>query len=175
MNPVLLFLISFMFFQSAFLGGESARTKAVKGNSQIIVMGLVYCDICSNNTFSTHSYFIPGAEVKIDCIFKAVSPRIAEHISFSANRTTNRYGVYKLEIPSVEGIKCAEDSAIVSSCQASLMWSGSPACNVPGYKSTSDEIAVKSKEANLCIYSLNALNFRPSRRDIALCGKKKIN
>lgn len=173
MNPVILFVICSLFFQSVFLGVESAKAKTVKGNSQIIVMGLVYCDICSNNTFSTHSYFIPGAEVKIDCTFKAVSPRTAEHISFSVNRTTNRYGVYKLEIPSVEGIKCAEDSAIVSSCQASLMWSGSPACNVPGYKSTSDEIAIKSKQANLCIYSLNALNFRPSRREIALCGKQK--
>ncbi|KAM0954688.1 hypothetical protein TB2_022822 [Malus domestica] len=180
MNPVVLVAISsFFFLQSVvFLGGVEAATKVTKkavakGNSQIIVMGLVYCDICYNNTFSKHSYFLPGAEVKIDCIFQAVSPRTSEHISFSVNRTTNRYGVYKLEIPSVEGIKCAEDSAIVSSCQASLMWSSSSACNVPGYKSTSNEIAVKSKQANLCIYSLNALNFRPSKRDVKLCGKKK--
>ncbi|XP_021823078.1 uncharacterized protein LOC110764409 [Prunus avium] len=174
MNPLFLLVISSLFFQSVYLGVEAAKAKPVKGitRSQIIVMGLVYCDICSNNTFSRHSYFIPGAEVKIDCIFQAVSPRISEHISFSVNRTTNKYGVYKLEIPAVEGIKCAQDSAIVSSCQATLMWSSSSACNVPGYKSTSDEITVKSKQANLCIYSLNALNFRPSKRAITLCGKK---
>lgn len=28
--------------------------------SHITVNGFVYCDICSNNTFSKHSYFIPG-------------------------------------------------------------------------------------------------------------------
>lgn len=111
-----------------------------------------------------------GAEVKIDCKFKAVSPRTTEQISFSVNRTTNRFGVYKLEIPSVDGIECAEESAMQSTCEASLMWSSSSACNVPGHKTTSDEIAIKSKHANLCIYSLNALNFRPSRRDINLCG-----
>lgn len=29
-------------------------------SSRITVMGIVYCDICSNNTFSKHSYFLPG-------------------------------------------------------------------------------------------------------------------
>lgn len=112
---------------------------------------------------------LTGAEVKIDCMFKAFSPTTAEQISFSVNRTTNKFGVYKLEIPSVDGIKCAEESAIVNSCQASLMWSSSSSCNVPGYKATSDQIEVKSKGANLCIYSLTALNFRPLKKEISLC------
>lgn len=62
MNPLFLLVISSLFFQSVYLGVEAAKAKPVKGTtrSQIIVMGLVYCDICSNNTFSRHSYFIPG-------------------------------------------------------------------------------------------------------------------
>ncbi|GMN57464.1 hypothetical protein TIFTF001_026576 [Ficus carica] len=150
---------------------SEARSRPSKSKSQIIVMGFVYCDICSNNTFSKHSYFLPGAEVRIECMFKAMSPRTAEQISFSVNRTTNRYGVYKLEIPAIDGIKCAEDSSkISSSCQASLIWSSCSSCNVPGFKDTSDQIVVKSKGANLCIYSLHALSFRPSKKEISLCG-----
>ena len=109
-------------------------------------------------------------EVKIECKFQAISPKTTEQISFSVKRTTDKHGVYKLEIPSVEGIECARDSAIESSCQASLMRSSSSSCNVPGHKTTTDEITIKSKQANLCIYSLDTLNYRPSERDIALCG-----
>jgi hypothetical protein len=112
----------------------------------------------------------PGAEVNIDCTFKAISQKTIEQISISVNRTTDKYGIYRLQIPSVDGIKCAEDSAVVSSCQASLMWSTSSSCNIPGFKTTSDEIAIKSRQANLCIYSLNAMNFRPPKGEITLCG-----
>ncbi|KAL6960398.1 hypothetical protein U1Q18_038164 [Sarracenia purpurea var. burkii] len=110
-----------------------------------------------------------GAEVRIDCTFKAISPRTTEQIAFSVNRTTDKYGVYKLQIPSVDGIECARDRVMESSCRASLMWSSSSSCNVPGYRTTSDEIAVKSRQANLCIYSLNAMNYRPSSRERSLC------
>ncbi|EXC29147.1 hypothetical protein L484_005655 [Morus notabilis] len=169
MNSLLVLLL---FLSSSLILHLEARPS--KSNAHIIVMGFVYCDICSNNTFSKNSYFLPGAEVRIDCMFKAMSPRTSEQISFSVNRTTNKYGIYKLEIPSVDGIKCAEESAkIASSCQASLMWSSSSSCNVPGYKDTSDQIAVKSKRANLCIYSLNALSFRPSKKEASLCGNSK--
>ncbi|KAH7518934.1 hypothetical protein FEM48_Zijuj09G0223800 [Ziziphus jujuba var. spinosa] len=167
MNSLILFTILCLVFKSVVL--EVLAAKRI--SSQIIVMGFVYCDICSNNTFTKHSYFLPDAEVKIDCTFKAVSPRTTEQISLSVNRTTNKFGVYKLEIPSIEGIKCAEDSAIVSSCQASLIRSSSSSCNIPGYKATSDEIAIKSKRANLCFYSLTALNFRPSTKKSSFCGK----
>ncbi|RVW45217.1 hypothetical protein VitviT2T_022179 [Vitis vinifera] len=166
MAPVILFLLSSLFAQSLFLKVEPEKPH----NSHITVMGIVYCDICSNNTFSRNSYFLPGVEVNIECKFQAISPRTTEQISFSVTRTTDKFGVYKLEIPSVEGIECASDSAIESSCQASLMWSSSSSCNVPGHKTTTDEIAIKSKQANVCIYSLNALNYRPSERDTALCG-----
>lgn len=36
-----------------------------KVNPQITVMGIVYCDTCSNNTFSRHSYFLPGSDLKL--------------------------------------------------------------------------------------------------------------
>ena len=117
------------------------------------------------------SILLAGAEVRIDCIFKALSPKTKEQISLSVNRTTNKYGVYKLEIPSVDGVKCAEDSEVVSSCQATLIGSSNTSCNVPGYRTTSNEIAIKARRFNLCIYSLEALNYRPSKRDITLCGK----
>ncbi|XP_050230731.1 major pollen allergen Lol p 11 isoform X2 [Mercurialis annua] len=150
---------------SPYLPIEAAKSN----NAHITVMGFVYCDICSNNTFTRHSYFLPGAGVKIDCKFKASSAKVKEQVSFSVNRTTNRNGVYKLEIPSVDGISCAE-AAIESSCQASLIHSSSTSCNVPGFKSTSDQISIKAKHPNLCIYSLYAMNFRPSKTDLTLCG-----
>ncbi|WOG81757.1 hypothetical protein DCAR_0100908 [Daucus carota subsp. sativus] len=137
---------------------------------QITVMGIVYCDICSNNTFSRNSYFLPGAEVKIECRFQATSPRTNEQITFSVNRTTNKHGIYKLELAAIDGIECARENAIGNLCRASLIRSSNHACNVPGYKSTTDEITIKSQAANLCIYSLNVMNFRPSKTDIALCG-----
>ncbi|GAV90740.1 Pollen_Ole_e_I domain-containing protein, partial [Cephalotus follicularis] len=127
-------------------------------------------DICSNNSFTRHSYFLPGAEVAINCKFKAISPATTEQITFSMNRTTNRFGIYKLEIPSVDGIACAE-AAIASSCSANLLWSSSTSYSIPGYRSTTDQISIKSRQENLCIYSIDALNFRPSKRDITLCGR----
>ncbi|XWS40560.1 hypothetical protein CRYUN_Cryun17cG0005900 [Craigia yunnanensis] len=164
MNPIILFLLSSLFIKTISLKPEPANK-----NAQITVMGLVYCDICSNNSFSRHSYFLPGAEVQIDCNFRAFGPKTREQISFSVNRTTDKHGVYRLDIPSVDGIACAE-AAIVSSCQASLVGSSSTSCNIPGYRSTTDQIAIKSRHPNLCIYSLTALNFRPSKRDATLCG-----
>lgn len=168
MKPIIIIL--FTLSSSLFLSLPFKVEPAHSHNyAQITVMGLVYCDICSNNSFSTHSYFIPGAQVRIDCRFKAVSPRTREQITVSVNRTTNRHGMYKLDIPSVDGVSCAE-AAMGSSCQASLLRSSSSSCNVPGYGSTTDEIEFKAKRPNLCIYSLNALSFKPSKRDLALCG-----
>ncbi|XP_058758725.1 major pollen allergen Ole e 1-like [Vicia villosa] len=172
MNPLTLLLILPFFTQ--FLEVEPARPKPLGKpkfpTSQISVMGFVYCDFCSNNTFSRHSYFLPGAEVTVDCMFKAISAKTSEQITLSVNRTTNKYGMYKIEIPSVDGVKCAEGSEVMSSCEAKLIGSSTSSCNVPGYKSTSNVISVKARKTNLCIYSLNALNFRPSKKDTSLCG-----
>uniref|UniRef100_A0A5B7BWR8 Pollen Ole e 1 allergen and extensin family protein n=1 Tax=Davidia involucrata TaxID=16924 RepID=A0A5B7BWR8_DAVIN len=144
-----------------------------KPTSHITVVGAVFCDVCYNNTFSRHSYFLPGVDVHIECKFKANSPRTTEQIAFSVNRTTDKYGLYKLEIPSVEGVDCVEGPAIQSFCQASLIGSSSSACNVPGLKTSSNEITVKSKQASLCIYSLSALSYRPPYVNLTLCGNHK--
>jgi len=108
--------------------------------------------------------------VKVDCMFKALSARTTEQITLSVNRTTNKYGMYRIEVPSVDGVRCAEGTEVMSSCQANLIGSSTTACNVPGYKSTANVISVKARKTNLCIYSLNALNFRPTKKDIGLCG-----
>ncbi|KAL2529215.1 Pollen Ole e 1 allergen and extensin family protein [Forsythia ovata] len=171
-SSIILFIFSSLLTLSFPLQVEPKKPNS-KPQSQIIVMGMVYCDFCSNNNFSKHSYFLPGVEVRIDCMFKAISPRTTEQISFSVNRTTDKYGIYKLEVPSVDGVQCARDKAVGNSCRASLIGisPSSSSCNIPGYRTTSDEISIKSKQENTCIYSLSALNYRPSKRAIDLCGK----
>ncbi|KAJ6734613.1 hypothetical protein OIU79_001810 [Salix purpurea] len=165
MNQLILFILSSLFISSLSSKVEPPK----KTRARITVMGIVYCDICSNNSFSRNSYFLPGAEVRLDCKFKASWPRTREQISFSVNRTTNRDGKYRLEIPSVDGVACGQ-AAIHSSCEASIMRSSSKECNVPGYKSSTKEIAIQVKKQNICIYRLNELNFRPSKTDAGLCG-----
>ncbi|EPS61737.1 hypothetical protein M569_13059 [Genlisea aurea] len=146
------------------LGSSGAPSSA-----EITVMGMVYCDICSNNSFSTHSYFLPGVQVKMECTFKVIAPRTAEQIWFSVNRTTNNHGIYKLQLSSVDGVQCARDKQLANFCKATLISSPS-SCNSPGFRTTTDQIAVKSRRANACIYSLDPLNYRPPRRDDAVCG-----
>lgn len=69
----------------------------------------------------------------------------------------------------MDGISCSEDN-IATYCQASLMSTSSSSCNVPGYRTTTDQIAIKARKPNSCFYSLNPLNFRPSKRDVTVCG-----
>ncbi|KAK3223729.1 hypothetical protein Dsin_010754 [Dipteronia sinensis] len=149
----------------------SVKAQSAIPTSRITVVGVVFCDTCSTNVFSRHSYFLPGADVQIQCKFEANSPKTNEHISFSVTRTTDNYGVYKLEIPNVDGVDCVDGMAIESLCQASLIGSTSSVCNVPSIKTVTNEISVKSKQESLCIYSLKALTFRPSKRNSTLCGR----
>uniref|UniRef100_A0A7N0VBU5 Uncharacterized protein n=1 Tax=Kalanchoe fedtschenkoi TaxID=63787 RepID=A0A7N0VBU5_KALFE len=172
MRLLLLVLLLSMLLLLCVSVSKEEEAAAAPTSSQITVMGVVYCDTCCNNSFSGHSYFLPGALVKIDCVFKALSPSTAEQISLSVKRFTDKYGCYKLEVPSVDGIECAHESAVKSTCQATLIASSSAACNVPGYTTTTDEIAVKSEQTNVCIYSLSALNYRPPKRDVAMCGEE---
>ncbi|XP_021713625.1 uncharacterized protein LOC110681811 [Chenopodium quinoa] len=165
---LILFLAISLSHQSR--GGHKSHHPAAKPTSQITVMGTVYCDICSNNSFSRHSYFLAGVEVKVDCKFKATAPRTYEEITFSVNRTTNEYGWYKLEIPSVDGIECAQGAAVETICRASLIGSYTSKCNVPGHQTTTDVVYFKSSQQHICIYGLSALNFRPSSKNKALCG-----
>ncbi|XP_039068846.1 pollen-specific protein-like At4g18596 [Hibiscus syriacus] len=116
----------------------SATAQPQNSISRITVVGAVFCDTCSRNTFSRHSYFLPGVEVNIECKFKEKSPKTTEQMSVSVNRTTDKYGVYKLEIPHVDGIDCVEGLAIESLCEVSLIRSKPKECSVPGFKSSTN-------------------------------------
>ncbi|KAF2568925.1 hypothetical protein F2Q68_00026990 [Brassica cretica] len=166
---MLLLLLQLLSLNSLCLGQSSSIPTA-----NITVMGLVYCDVCSSNSFSKHSYFMPGAEVSVICRFKAASSRTREMLTFSANQTTDELGLYKLDITSVEGVSCAAEDdkdSLTASCQASLISTSSDSCNVPGYKTTTDQVVFESKMSNLCVYGFSALNFRPFEKNIDLCGK----
>ncbi|KAJ6695048.1 hypothetical protein OIU74_014235 [Salix koriyanagi] len=165
---IILALLATLFALPLSLLAQPANNPA----SRIIIVGVVYCDTCSANTFSRYSYFLPGADVHIQCTFKAVSPKTTEQIEFSVNRTTDRYGIYSMVVPEVDGVDCVKGT-IELVCQASLIRSSSLACNVPGLKMSTDEISVKSKQNNLCIYRMNALSYSPSKKNTTLCGKHK--
>ncbi|KAK4780731.1 hypothetical protein SAY87_016837 [Trapa incisa] len=156
-----------IFSQAAHLFTPSTST------SSISVVGAVYCDACINNKFTKYSYFLPGVEVNIQCMFKASAPRATEQISFSVNRTTNTYGVYKLDIQNIDGIECVGSKEIASLCKASLISSSSPSCSVPGLRATANGVSIKSKQDSLCIFSLNILSYRPPKVNPALCGNQK--
>ncbi|CAL5073430.1 unnamed protein product [Urochloa decumbens] len=217
------------------LSGTEAKflTKA----NNITVVGSVYCDACSNNTFSKHSFFLKvlhrfrlqrltltciqwflsstlcmmehillsntntskalhfflsnfvqmnsnnaestnrgdmlraGARVLIKCSFK-VNSTPSEELSLEAERTTDQHGVYKLDVPPVDGFECREGHELRSACRATLLRSSSAACNVPGLGASTQHIALRSRAASnagACFLNLNALNFRPAKRDAALC------
>ncbi|XP_030459698.1 leucine-rich repeat extensin-like protein 3 [Syzygium oleosum] len=155
------------------LAQQPAQAAPPSPTSRITVVGAVYCDVCHTNTFSKYSYFLPGADVNIQCKFKASAPKTTEQINFWVNRTTDRYGTYRLDVPSVDGVDCVDGQEIASMCQVSLIGSSSSACNVPGLRATTNEVTVKSKQDNLCIYSMNALSYQPHERNVTLCGNKK--
>ena len=60
MDSTILFILSSLLTLSL-----PSQVEPAKVNPQISVIGIVYCDICSNNTFSRHSYFLPGSKIKI--------------------------------------------------------------------------------------------------------------
>ncbi|MFS8029091.1 hypothetical protein Hanom_Chr16g01518261 [Helianthus anomalus] len=87
MNPTFLLLLLLLFLLVSPLHAQSA--------SHITVTGSVFCDVCYDNSFTKHSYFLPGVDVHLQCKFQANAPKTktSEQITFSVNTTTNRYGV----------------------------------------------------------------------------------
>ncbi|KAK4597543.1 hypothetical protein RGQ29_015180 [Quercus rubra] len=168
MDSIILFVLASLFTHPLSLIAQPTNLV-----SKITVVGVVYCDICSSNTFSRHSSFLPGADVQIRCKFKTNSPQITEHTTFSVNKTTDKHGVYKVEIANIDGVNCVEGLAATSFCQVTLLGSSSSTCNVPGSKTTSTVMTFKSKEENRCIYNLNTLSYRPSEKNTALCANKQ--
>ncbi|KAL5200880.1 hypothetical protein ABZP36_035234 [Zizania latifolia] len=143
-------------------------TEAKFLSNNITVVGSVYCDACSNNTFSKHSFFLKGARVLIQCNFK-VNSTMTEELSLEAERTTDQNGVYKLDVPAVDGFECREGHDLRSACRATLVRSSSAACNVPGLRGSTQHITLRSRATNACFLNLNALNFRPAKLDGTLC------
>nr|CAD1820129.1 unnamed protein product [Ananas comosus var. bracteatus] len=100
MNPSFLIgLFALLFTKSLSL---SPNPKPI---SNITIIGTVFCDACSDNTFSKHCYFLQGVKVRVDCMFK-VNSTSKEEISITVDRVTDRFGVYKLDIPPVDGFEC---------------------------------------------------------------------
>ncbi|XP_068657090.1 leucine-rich repeat extensin-like protein 3 [Aristolochia californica] len=161
-----------IFLFNLLLAARFCAANGQKPFSKVTVVGTVYCDTCSNNSFSRHSYFLPGVRMQIECKFKASSSK-AKQISLSLNKTTDKYGMYQFEIPSFEGFECQEGKLMESICQATAVRSSVSSCNTQGLKASTKHMVTISKQAHLCIYSLNALNYRPHKRDLAVCGAYK--
>ncbi|KAL8160057.1 hypothetical protein V2J09_001594 [Rumex salicifolius] len=166
------FLLSFLLAILSVLPLNLLAQTTTNPVSQITVEGSVYCDPCFSNDFSNFSYFMSGVDVQVQCKLKANPPGTAELITFSVNRTTNRNGVFRLQIPHIDGVDCVEGPPIQFSCQAILIRSSSSVCNVPSSRATTYQLSVKSKQANVCIYSFPGLSFRPNQRNDTLCGKR---
>ncbi|KAG0446949.1 hypothetical protein HPP92_028589 [Vanilla planifolia] len=79
---------------------------SAKPKTNITVIGSVFCDPCSENTFSKHSYFLPGVQVLIQCRF-AVRSKASDEITVRAERTTDGFGLYKLDIPQWKGFSAS--------------------------------------------------------------------
>ncbi|PKU83978.1 uncharacterized protein LOC110098806 isoform X2 [Dendrobium catenatum] len=169
-------LLIFLTLFSAFLFTNSlslkTTPKSAKLRTNITIIGSVFCDACSENTFSKHSYFLQGVQVLVQCKF-AVNSKSTDEISVTAERTTDSFGVYKLDIPPVEGFQCKRGLEIKSFCRASLIQSSSSSCSIPGTQSSTAHVAMKSKARDICILNLNTLNFHPAKRDNTLCGAEK--
>ncbi|KAJ8458049.1 hypothetical protein OPV22_030975 [Ensete ventricosum] len=138
--------------------------------SNVTVMGTVFCDACATNVFSEHSYFLAGVRVRVQCMLRVMNSTSREEMSITVDRRTDKFGVYKLDIPPVDGLECREGVEMDSCCRASLLGSPSSLCDVPGLSSSTGHVAVGGGEGKRCLYNLNALNYRPSKKDANLCG-----
>ncbi|KAG0497236.1 hypothetical protein HPP92_001927 [Vanilla planifolia] len=165
LHIIFFFLLSF--FIESFSLKPNPKHPQLKTN--ITVIGSVFCDTCSENAFSKHSYFLPGVQVLIQCKF-AGSSGSSEEITVKAKRTTDGFGVYKLDIPPVEGFQCRQGLEIKSVCSASLIQCPSSLCSIPGRQSSTAHMAIKSKLRDICILNLNTLNYHPLKRNDAQCG-----
>ncbi|GJM95695.1 hypothetical protein PR202_ga12470 [Eleusine coracana subsp. coracana] len=130
------------------------------GAANLTVVGTVFCDACSSSSFSNHSYFLPGVKVRLDCMIK-VNSTSKEEIKITAEKVTNSYGAYHLDIPAIDGFECAAAGATAaeSFCRAAVLDNPSRLCNVPAVTTTVGHISFPAHEA--CLYSLNSLYYRP--------------
>ncbi|CAL4892325.1 unnamed protein product [Urochloa decumbens] len=133
------------------------------GGANLTVIGTVFCDACSSSSFSKNSYFLPGVKVRLDCMIK-VNSNSKEEIKITAEKVTNSYGAYQLDIPAIDGFECAAPGATAaeSFCRAAVLDNPSPLCNVPTVTTTAGHISFPNHDPNACFYSLNSLYYRPA-------------
>uniref|UniRef100_A0A0D3HUD2 Uncharacterized protein n=1 Tax=Oryza barthii TaxID=65489 RepID=A0A0D3HUD2_9ORYZ len=119
--------------------GEGGGGGAGAGAANLTVTGTVFCDACSSSSFSNHSYFLPGVKVRIDCMI-SVKSASKEEIKITAEKVTNTFGAYQLDIPAIDGFECATSAAGAadSFCRAAVIDNPSPLCNVPAVTTTGD-------------------------------------
>lgn len=60
MKKKLITMFLFLLLQLLLVNSFSPKQSSPKPDAEITVMGFVYCDVCSNNTFSRQSYFMSG-------------------------------------------------------------------------------------------------------------------
>ncbi|KAJ8459805.1 hypothetical protein OPV22_032731 [Ensete ventricosum] len=137
MNPTTIFVAVFalLFTRSLCLEADP------KPISNVTVMGTVFCDACASSNFSQHSYFLEGVKVRVQCVLR-VNATSAGEMRVAVDRTTDRFGVYNLDILPVDGFECREGRGVDSFCQASLVESPSSLCDVPGLSSSTEHVAL---------------------------------
>ncbi|RRT35996.1 hypothetical protein B296_00047208 [Ensete ventricosum] len=166
MNPTTIFAAVFalLFTRSLCLEADP------KPISNVTVMGTVFCDACASSNFSQHSYFLegegngnlkllmpcfaslhalllrlfgllPGVKVRVQCVLR-VNATSAGEMRVAVDRTTDRFGVYNLDILPVDGFECREGRGVDTFCQASLVESPSSLCDVPGLSSSTEHVAL---------------------------------
>ncbi|KAH7683258.1 Zinc finger RING/FYVE/PHD-type protein [Dioscorea alata] len=168
-------LLLFPFIASLLFTNTLSIQSHSKPFSNITVIGTVFCDTCSSNNFSTHSYFLQGVKVLLDCNFR-VNSTSKEEISIRVIRSTDEHGVYRLDIPPVDGFECREGRQMQSFCHASLIESSSSSlCNLPNLRSSTEHLGLMCRDASACLYNLNALSFRPAKKDTNLCGTNEAS
>ncbi|CAN6464651.1 unnamed protein product [Victoria cruziana] len=143
-----------------------------RGRLAISVVGSVFCDSCLQKTFSKHSYFLPGADVYIECSLK-LALQSTRTVAYSVTRKTNRYGTYRLELPFTEGYNCRNGYQKESFCKATLRKSHASACSVEGVVNTTREMYIRSGRRNSCILSMKPLNYRPPTADLSICKNER--
>ncbi|KAF0889805.1 hypothetical protein E2562_032859 [Oryza meyeriana var. granulata] len=149
---------------------ESSTQGEGAGATNLTVTGTVFCDACSSSSFSNHSYFLPGVRVRIDCMI-SVKSASKEEIKITAEKVTNSYGAYQLDIPAIDGFECATAAAAAESfCRAAVLDNPSALCNVPAVTTTVGHISFSSgQEPNACLYNLNSLYYRLGSKN-GQCG-----
>ncbi|KAL5724423.1 hypothetical protein ACHQM5_007689 [Ranunculus cassubicifolius] len=106
-------------------------------------MRIVYCDICFTNTLSTTSYLLP--DVRTDCIYTVNTPTATKQISVNST---------KLDIPTIAGV--------------ALLPSSTSSCNLLDLNMSTDQMTVRSIDANHFLHYFNALNYIPPKRNLTL-------